>query len=173
MFGLPSLAAGALGVLGKIPVWAWFLSAALIWGWLGNHKAASLQKDWAKEREDIAALTRRDEALHRAEERRREIEKEGVVNALSKKLDQARASSANESSRVAQLQRDVADLRAGRAVSGNPTPVSPGEAADRLGTVAGECVGRFGQVVALARKALIASNGCTSQYDTLTPSVKR
>jgi hypothetical protein len=169
MFGLASLASGALGFLGKLPIWVWFLAGALVWGWLGHHEASSLRKDWAAEREANATETARVEAMHRGEERRREIEKEGVVNEINKKLERARAAGAAESVTVDRLQRNIAALRSGGAVPGNPTPVPAGEAANRLGAVSGECVERFRALVALARRATVAGTGCEAQYDTLTP----
>jgi hypothetical protein len=172
MFGLASLASGALGFLGKLPIWVWFLAGALVWGWLGHHEAATLRKDWATEREANATETARVEAMHRGEERRREIEKEGVINEINKRLDRARVVGATESATVGRLQRAIADLKAGSAMPGDPTPVPPIEAANRLGAVAGECVERLRALADAARRATVAGTGCEAQYDTLTHEVK-
>ena len=163
---LLGLAKGALGFLRGINPLVLVILALALWGWQGHHKARALQTQWNTERAAAAIVAARETALNDAETKRREIAAQGVTNALSKQISIANSRSAADSGTIGRLRNAIA-AAARRPVPGNPSALSPGEAAERLGIVAAGCVERLGQVVAAARRASIAGAGCEAQYDSL------
>jgi len=164
---LLGLAKGLFGFLKGVNPLVLVILVLALWGWQGHHKARVTREARDIERAAAVIVADREKAKNDAETKRREIAAQGVTNALTKQIAIANSRSAADSGTIGRLRNAIA-AAARRPVPGNPSPLSPGEATERLGIVAAGCVERLGQVVAASRRAAIAGAGCESQYDALT-----
>lgn len=165
-----------LGVLAKVPPAAYLLAAALAWGWWGHHTSRVANEELAVAQSRVNALsqTLSQQTAAREEENRRVQAQAEVAKTLAAKAEQERAA-AQKDRAAASAARDAVDRLLDYvkrpappgAGPGDPSAVSRGEAADRLGTVAKECLGRFEQVAADAVDAVIRGQRCSGSYDAL------
>ncbi len=162
--GLGKLLGPLLAALGRVPPWVWLLAAALWWGWAGHQDAREARAELAthaQEAERAAALTQ-------AEQRRLKIETEGNARELQTQIALARSRGAADGLVADQLRLALQALRSGRAVPGTAAPALPGEAADRAGDVAQQCVERLKQLAAATRDGLARARACERHADAVS-----
>lgn len=161
-----------LGLLGKVPLLAWALAAALAWGgWKGwQHQRVRAQFDSAKAE---AATDRADAVAKTAAENNRRLlavqESSDAAHLQAQRDRVARA--AAERAHTGLLER-IAALQAGSRPS-DPTAAGQCQAAtaavDVLADVLRRADARAGELAAVADAAITAGQACENAYDSLTP----
>lgn len=142
---------------------------------LASEKAdfAAAQTEWANTRADAARRRTEAEAVERAEENRRQLEKD---NAIKEALAKAAAANAAlvRADRAAVSLRDSAAAAVARAreACGSAIPGSPGAPATDPAGVLADVLGRIderaGILAGYADAARIAGQACERSYDSLT-----
>lgn len=158
-----------LGLLTGIPIWAWALAGLGIWGGYGHYQASTLREQLTAERAAVQVEAARATALNEGETKRMKIEAEGNANALKAEIEVNRLRAAAESGNAERLRLAVKALRGGGTVPGAAAPATPGQAVERLGTVADECPARLRALVAVARDGLARARACERHSDSIAP----
>lgn len=157
-------------LLGRVPMLAWVVVAALAWGAWQHHRASAAgqrallaQKALADLRADAAAttiktLTRaiagQQEAIHVAQEQ-------------TAAADTARAAVAGSLAGLLDRYRAAQRGRAAATAAGASAPAAAGpDVCPQLLVSMGEAAGRY---AAAADRARIAGEACARSYDALTP----
>lgn len=141
------------------------IAALVAWGAFGHWKASSIQAAWNVEKLAQAnAYAKGLDKLH-ADHDAQLQDRERAINEGAKQLDKAKAVIAADSAVVRSLHDTIAAVRA--AALANTGTVSPGEAADRLGSVADGCLGRLEALAGRTREALARHRQCASEYEAM------
>lgn len=134
-------------------------------------KLDAVQHAWDAERaqDQAAALKATQEA--RAEEQRRAIVTQEVVNHAKAQTVVVAAAAGRALDSLARL-RERAASAAGRSVPGNPAAASGGSTAQGPGLLLADVLGRMGsaggQLATYADQARVAGDACEQQYNSLT-----
>jgi hypothetical protein len=154
-----------------VPLWAWALAAALLWGGWQHRRAERAGAELLRQAAETAKL--REQALHAAliETTRRQRAVEEVSRDASEKLAAARRDAAGAARAAAGLRDHVAELAARAAAVDSCTADSRAAAAAAAGVLAElqrRADERAGILARYADEARTAGEACERAYDTLT-----
>jgi hypothetical protein len=154
-----------------VPVWAWVLVAALLWGGWQRHQAKSVAGMHAKAVATAAAEREKQLQDDAAETERMRKDAERIAHEARQKAqalaaDVARARS-NEQRLLDQLTAITTDGGAKEASVADGSPPA-GQTAGVLADVLGKCVRRVRRVAEYADEASAAGAACERAYDSLT-----
>lgn len=157
-----------VALLRVVPIWAWALAAALVWGAWQRHEA---RQQGALRAADAAAVAQQREAALAAtiaESQRRTAAVEESAHVADLAASAARSDAARSAALARRLREQLAAGRAASAPAGeHPASAGAGQA-DRLADVLGQCVERYRAVAADADAAVVAGRACERAYDALT-----
>lgn len=157
-----------LGLLGKVPIWAYALVAIGLWGGYGHYKLNNLRAE-VVEQQNVAALQKikqleinREEEQRRGEEHARIVDQERRGAAARAAADAAARSAGS----IGRLQQRITALTASASAC-NTTLANGSTPAATLGELFGNCTARYrslGEEAAACRTAGII---CERAYDAL------
>ena len=152
----------ALRAFRAVPVWVWFLLAALAWGGWQRHRATAAITELAEVREAAmrAALVETTRRINAQVE---------VISEANNAKAKAQASAATATAASGRL-RQRADAIASAC---SPSAAAAGPAASSPGAVLADMLGRLDQagreLAAIADERGIAGQACERAYRALTP----
>lgn len=159
-----------IGVLGKVPVWAWLLGAALAWGGYHRLQAIGAKADFKEAQVQAQAAHDKQIAADATESARRAKTIMEAADAANIQAEQARAAAVRERDSRKRVQLDVAALQADarRRDSETPGGCAATEAAGAvLADLLGRAEERAGILAEYADGAWIAGTACERSYDAL------
>jgi septal ring factor EnvC (AmiA/AmiB activator) len=154
-----------LGLLKAVPLWAWALAAALLWGAWQRHAAQAIVAQCTAAQ--LQASAEREEALSDSLKKvqQRIADQEKVVADAKAQNAKIAATAAEYDTALSRLRSQLATVRA-RAASGNSPTASRGEA-DVLTRLLEESAGGYREMAAAADRSTIAGLACERSYDAL------
>ena len=161
----------SFALLRAVPLWAWALTAALLWGGWQYRRAERAGAELLRHQHEVATL--RESAMHSAlvETSRRLAAQQEAADAAELQARRARADSAAAAGAADRLREHAARLAASAAAC-DPAAAAVGPAASAPGSVLADMLGRLEahgrELAAEADRRGIAGSECAQRYDALT-----
>jgi hypothetical protein len=154
-----------------VPLWAWAVIAALLWGGWQHRRADLAVAELARERAEAAILREQAVSAALAETQRRIAAQQEIADAAERKARRARDDAAAAGAAADRLRQYAAELAASAAAC-NSAPAAFGEAASAPAVVLADMLGRLEargrDLAAEADRRGIAGSECAGRYDALT-----
>lgn len=163
-----------LGLVPRVPLWAWALVALLAWGGWNRFQAVRATDRLATATVQAKIASAQAEAAAAAETTRRVQAQQEVINAQSRRTARAQADAATATAAGQRLRDRLAAMQADRAR--DTAAADAGAAAnDPIGVLAdvlGRCSARHRSVAQYADTARDAGIACQQSYDALGKPAK-
>lgn len=149
-----------------VPVWAWVIVAALVWGGWQRHRATSAAEALRAHDSAIAAQIIQRQQADQAETARRLDEQRKATDAAETLARTARLDAAGARGAADRLRVELASRAADRRAA-DPAAAG-GSETDRLADALGQCADQYRTVADVADAAIIAGLTCERSYNSLT-----
>ena len=162
----------ALGLLRRVPLWAWALVAALAWGGFQRHQTKAVAAEFSEAQADAAH--ERESALQASitETARRLTAQQEIAHAADQAASQAQADATAAASAAQRLRQRIAALQASPGAKHPATALDFQAAADRASVYADlfkRADERAGVLAAIADDRSARGRRCEQSYESLTP----
>lgn len=170
---IPLAPIGAL--LGRVPVWAWALAAALAWGAWHRHQARTERAEFEQAKAAAALERATSEAKAATETARRLRVQQEATDAANLKTAELERSSAAAADAAQRLRARLAAAQAA-SCAGDPAAAAGGSAAGATADLSADVHRRLDEaasgIARFAEQAAIAGEACQRAYGALRPAKK-